>query len=406
MRCGEHFDLPGMRILQFAFGGAQEDRFLPHHYEHHTVVYTGTHDNDTTVGWYENLTDERASAFRAAMRPARRRDPAWGLIRLAWASVADLAIAPLQDVLRLGNEARMNLPGTHRRQLAVARRSGPPHRRPLRATRRSDQHLSTRSERRSKHTSPKRQRGIHAFHLIRRRPLACALRLVTLVMCSQRAYKSAIERGPLMKFSRRSFLATSCATAAAWPLAIAHTAEHKRLAKAELNRILDEPVLKTDFLKAPVTVASVELLKNGRNYLLRTRSTDGVEAITVPNPARMVQTYPIFLKDIVPGVPQAGRPRAGVAPLGRLSPQQQLQAARHRPVGRRRGDRDGAARADGPDGQAARRRFLRRQAAQRHRRLLRQRRPRQHARRRKSTTCKSSSPTPARRRSSSASAAG
>jgi 4-alpha-glucanotransferase len=104
------FSLPGMRVLQFAFGGAVEDRFLPHRYVRHTVVYTGTHDNETTVGWYENLTDtERDFLLRYA--PGADRDPAWTLIRLAWASVADLAIAPLQDVLRLGNAARMNTPG-------------------------------------------------------------------------------------------------------------------------------------------------------------------------------------------------------------------------------------------------------------------------------------------------------
>jgi len=105
------FNLPGMRILQFAFGGAQEDRFFPHNFEPHTVAYTGTHDNETTVGWYGGLT-EREKSYFDAYAPGAARDPAWTLIRLAWASVAELAITPLQDVLRLGNEARMNLPGT------------------------------------------------------------------------------------------------------------------------------------------------------------------------------------------------------------------------------------------------------------------------------------------------------
>jgi 4-alpha-glucanotransferase len=104
------FQLPGMRILQFAFGGAQEDRFLPHNYSRHTVVYTGTHDNETTMGWFANLSDQEQSFF-SRYAPGAERDPAWALIRLAWASVADLAIAPLQDLLSLGNEARMNLPG-------------------------------------------------------------------------------------------------------------------------------------------------------------------------------------------------------------------------------------------------------------------------------------------------------
>jgi 4-alpha-glucanotransferase len=99
-----------MRILQFAFGGAQEDRFFPHRYDHRTVVYTGTHDNETTAGWFKNLSD-RERHFFDRYAPAASADPAWELIRLAWASGADLAITPLQDVLRLGNEARMNLPG-------------------------------------------------------------------------------------------------------------------------------------------------------------------------------------------------------------------------------------------------------------------------------------------------------
>src|SRR5262249_47827064 len=89
----------------------QEDRFIPHHYDRHTVVYTGTHDNETTAGWFQNLT-ESERAFMNAYAPGAAGDPAWTLIRLAWASVADLAVAPLQDVLRLGNEARMNMPGT------------------------------------------------------------------------------------------------------------------------------------------------------------------------------------------------------------------------------------------------------------------------------------------------------
>jgi 4-alpha-glucanotransferase len=104
------FGLPGMRVLQFAFGGAIEARFIPHRYVHHTVAYTGTHDNETTVGWFKGL-DPAQIELLARYAPGAVNDPAWGLIRLAWASVADLAIAPLQDVLRLGNEARMNLPG-------------------------------------------------------------------------------------------------------------------------------------------------------------------------------------------------------------------------------------------------------------------------------------------------------
>ncbi|MCS6851604.1 MAG: mandelate racemase/muconate lactonizing enzyme family protein [Gemmataceae bacterium] len=99
--------------------------------------------------------------------------------------------------------------------------------------------------------------------------------------------------------NRRDFLAATAA-AVAGSKATSRAAEDKRVTVAQLERILATPVLKTDFLKQPVIVASVELLRHGRNYLVRVRSTDGVEAITVPNPARMAQTYPIFLKDIVP----------------------------------------------------------------------------------------------------------
>jgi 4-alpha-glucanotransferase len=105
------FGLPGMRILQFAFGGAVEERFLPHRFTPDAVVYTGTHDNDTTRGWCERLTGEERRRF-ARYAPDAERDPVWGLIRLGWASVAELALAPLQDLLGLGGEARMNTPGT------------------------------------------------------------------------------------------------------------------------------------------------------------------------------------------------------------------------------------------------------------------------------------------------------
>ena len=106
------YNFPGMRILQFAFAGAVEERFLPHNYDRNTVVYTGTHDNDTTLGWYALATDaERAFMRRYTGQPCDAETISWTLMRLAWASVADLAVAPLQDVLNLGSEARMNLPG-------------------------------------------------------------------------------------------------------------------------------------------------------------------------------------------------------------------------------------------------------------------------------------------------------
>ncbi len=106
----EQFHLPGMRILQFAFGGATEDRFLPHNYERNTVVYTGTHDNDTTLSWYASITEKERDFVRRYLG-RDGHDVVWDLIRLAWASVADYAVTSLQDVLNLGPEARMNLPG-------------------------------------------------------------------------------------------------------------------------------------------------------------------------------------------------------------------------------------------------------------------------------------------------------
>jgi 4-alpha-glucanotransferase len=105
------FALPGMKILQFAFSTDASDKFLPHNYEHNFVVYTGTHDNDTTRGWYRNTaTDSERDHFRRYFR-TDGHDAAWTMIDAAWCSVADTAIAPLQDLLNLDGEARMNLPG-------------------------------------------------------------------------------------------------------------------------------------------------------------------------------------------------------------------------------------------------------------------------------------------------------
>lgn len=107
----DEFALPGMRVLQFAFGGGGADNpFLPHNYPRHAVAYTGTHDNDTTAGWYRSLKPpEKQNVHRYA--PEAIVDAAGAMMRLAWGSVAALAIAPLQDVLRLGTSARMNMPG-------------------------------------------------------------------------------------------------------------------------------------------------------------------------------------------------------------------------------------------------------------------------------------------------------
>ncbi len=108
----QHFQLPGMRILQFAFGGGANNPYLPHNHESNTVVYTGTHDNDTTRGWYDSLDDEGKKKIENYLGYAMDESMPWPLIRLALASVANMAIIPLQDVLQLGSEARMNVPGT------------------------------------------------------------------------------------------------------------------------------------------------------------------------------------------------------------------------------------------------------------------------------------------------------
>ena len=105
------FNLPGMKILQFAFSTDATDKFLPHNFRPNFVVYSGTHDNDTTRGWYEqSATDKERDFFRRYFR-TDGHDAAWTLIEAAWKSVALLALAPLQDLLNLDSSARMNLPG-------------------------------------------------------------------------------------------------------------------------------------------------------------------------------------------------------------------------------------------------------------------------------------------------------
>lgn len=102
---------PGMRVLQFAFGGGSDNPYLPHNHERNTVVYTGTHDNDTTLGWYRSASPEVQSHVQRYFG-APLTEISWDFIRCAFMSVADTAIVPLQDVLGLGSEARMNVPGT------------------------------------------------------------------------------------------------------------------------------------------------------------------------------------------------------------------------------------------------------------------------------------------------------
>ena len=102
---------PGMRILQFAFGQDKNNAYLPHSYDRNTVVYTGTHDNDTCRGWYETASEAEKDHFRRYMN-VDGQNVAWDLIRLAFSSSADTVIVPLQDVMNLGTEHRMNIPGT------------------------------------------------------------------------------------------------------------------------------------------------------------------------------------------------------------------------------------------------------------------------------------------------------
>ena len=105
--------LPGMRVLQFAFDGHADNPYLPRNFVHNTVAYTGTHDNATTRQWYEELPDYQRQNFWSYLKraPGTSADAAPELMRLAWSSPAALAIAPLQDLLNLGSEARMNVPG-------------------------------------------------------------------------------------------------------------------------------------------------------------------------------------------------------------------------------------------------------------------------------------------------------
>jgi 4-alpha-glucanotransferase len=109
----DQFQIPGTRVLQFAFDGSSTNPYLPHNYPSNSVVYTGTHDNPTTREWYEELPpNQRQNLSRYLNLPQRdSRELAWDLIRLAWSSPAALAMAPLQDVLNLGAEGRMNIPG-------------------------------------------------------------------------------------------------------------------------------------------------------------------------------------------------------------------------------------------------------------------------------------------------------
>jgi 4-alpha-glucanotransferase len=105
------FEVPGMKVLQFAFDGSPDNPYLPQHHGEHSVVYTGTHDNDTTVGWWNGLDDHTRGVVRGLLADPDEEMP-WAFIRLALASSARLVLLPAQDLLGLGSESRMNTPGT------------------------------------------------------------------------------------------------------------------------------------------------------------------------------------------------------------------------------------------------------------------------------------------------------
>ncbi len=102
---------PGMKVLEFAFGNMEEGSdYLPHTYTPHCVVYAGTHDNDTILGWMENAPRQETDYAKAYLRLNPQEGYHWGMMRSAWASAAELAVIQMQDILGLGSEARMNRP--------------------------------------------------------------------------------------------------------------------------------------------------------------------------------------------------------------------------------------------------------------------------------------------------------
>ena len=107
----ERSGFPGMKIVQFAFDSGASNPYLPHNHQKRSVVYSGTHDNDTTAGWYGSLSDSQRSRVRYYVG-GREDDTVECVLRTVLMSVADTAILPFQDLIRLGSEARMNVPGT------------------------------------------------------------------------------------------------------------------------------------------------------------------------------------------------------------------------------------------------------------------------------------------------------
>ena len=108
----EQTGYPGMKVLEFAFDSGEENDYLPHKYTENCVVYTGTHDNDTIMGWVETAKPEDVAYAREYCKMPEDEPFNWGLIRTAYESKANMAIIPMQDLLGLGKEARMNIPST------------------------------------------------------------------------------------------------------------------------------------------------------------------------------------------------------------------------------------------------------------------------------------------------------
>jgi 4-alpha-glucanotransferase len=108
----KRYGFPGMKILQFAFSNYQENEFLPHFYDKNCVVYTGTHDNNTLRGWFETEATEEEKATVMAYLGHEKNELVSNVIKLAWSSVANMVIIPMQDLLNLDASCRMNIPGT------------------------------------------------------------------------------------------------------------------------------------------------------------------------------------------------------------------------------------------------------------------------------------------------------
>lgn len=105
----DDFSFPGMNILQFGFEPDGESVYIPHRFKNNSIVYTGTHDNDTTQGWFDKL-DAKTKKYVKEYLNTDGKEITWDMIRAAWASTASIAFIPMQDILSLGSEARMNIP--------------------------------------------------------------------------------------------------------------------------------------------------------------------------------------------------------------------------------------------------------------------------------------------------------